>query len=250
MSRPQAPGQARRQKPLVGQLERRWPVVRGRISGAQAVRGGWSVARQAGSVTQPRLLRAGQVSHHGRRPGGVGHGRSGQAKSHRGPGRDSQADSVTQKPADAVGPHIRRADPTFQMPSRAGSSRHKAVLRPAGSGRPASLPRPARGRDSRPGCSRHGPASLGRLSPRSRDVVEPPHRGISQKAGQSDTGGLSQSATARRAQMGSGQPDAVDGPRQTRPVRPGCRQPGMGGRSVSQLWSGRPITRCWALRHP
>lgn len=95
------------------------------------------------------------------------------------------------------------------MPSRAGSSRHKAVLRPAGSGRPAGLPRPARGRDSRPGCSRNGPASLGRLSLRSRDVVKPPHRGISQKAGQSDTGGLSQSDTACRAQMGSGQPDAV-----------------------------------------
>lgn len=139
--------------------------------------------------------------------------------------------------ADAVSPHIRRADPTFQMPSRAGSSKHEAVLRPAGSGQSASLPRPARQgvglrrwpqQRSGPGAVQsagQSPASLGRLSPLSRMWSNHcTERSVRRLVSRTPGALVSQiQLVEHRRGLGS----------QTRPVRPGCLQPGVGSPSVS-----------------
>lgn len=73
-------------------------AIRESISGAKAVRVGWSVAQRAGRVTQ-LLLNAREVSQPSSGQVESDTAALSQAKSDRRTGRDSLADSVTQSPS-------------------------------------------------------------------------------------------------------------------------------------------------------
>lgn len=225
---------------------------------------GWPVAWQAASVVQPHLWNAGRSALTAGRQVGSGTASlelprhaGGQERT-----KDRQADAVTRKAGPWVAVRLRRwggsasraksaaqtwsahtsasgvgrGDPTFQMPSQAGSTRHQAVVRPAGSGRSASLPRPDLSQPAGGSAQAQAQPQPARRAPRADRCGPTAAQGDrSVRHSLSSTDGV---WAARRSQMDSVS-HALSGPEASSQVW-----------AVSQLWSSRQITPCWALRHP